>query len=107
MIDCGRSPPSRWSCSSAFGARCTWSRVGDGFGDGLDDTVLPRSFPLPGPVRAEYGGPVGDRKSVVSGKSVSVRVELGGRRTIKKKKTIIPCATHCKQHIHKTINTTT
>src|SRR3546814_14709321 len=28
-----------------------------------------------------------DRKSVVSGKSVSVRVELGGRRTIKKKKT--------------------
>src|SRR3546814_13240801 len=27
-----------------------------------------------------------DRKSVVSGKSVSVRVELGGRRIIKKKK---------------------
>src|SRR3546814_11054142 len=27
-----------------------------------------------------------DRKSVVSGKSVSVRVELGGRRNIKKKK---------------------
>src|SRR3546814_20542665 len=27
-----------------------------------------------------------DRKSVVSGKSVSVRVDLGGRRTIKKKK---------------------
>src|SRR3546814_964917 len=26
----------------------------------------------------------GDRKSVVSGKSVSVRVDLGGRRTIKK-----------------------
>src|SRR3546814_13809460 len=29
-----------------------------------------------------------DRKSVVSGKSVSVRVDLGGRRTIKKKKSI-------------------
>src|SRR3546814_20174339 len=29
----------------------------------------------------------GDRKSVVSGKSVSVRVDLGGRRFIKKKKT--------------------
>src|SRR3546814_14078273 len=29
---------------------------------------------------------VGDRKSVVSGKSVSVRVDLGGRRLIKKKK---------------------
>src|SRR3546814_15389363 len=27
-----------------------------------------------------------DRKSVVSGKSVSVRVDLGGRRTIQKKK---------------------
>src|SRR3546814_11852536 len=34
-------------------------------------------------------GPLGlwtDRKSVVSGKSVSVRVDLGGRRIIKKKK---------------------
>src|SRR3546814_17976241 len=30
----------------------------------------------------------GDRKRVVSGKSVSVRVELGGRRIIKKKKTL-------------------
>src|SRR3546814_16928227 len=29
---------------------------------------------------------LGDRKSVVSGKSVSVRVDLGGRRIIKKKK---------------------
>src|SRR3546814_17204600 len=35
--------------------------------------------------RAARGG--GDRKSVVSGKSVSVRVDLGGRRIIKKKKT--------------------
>src|SRR3546814_9686562 len=31
----------------------------------------------------------GDRKSVVSGKSVSVRVDLGGRRIIKKKIIII------------------
>src|SRR3546814_19388762 len=29
---------------------------------------------------------IADRKSVVSGKSVSVRVDLGGRRIIKKKK---------------------
>src|SRR3546814_21067405 len=29
----------------------------------------------------------GDRKSVVSGKSVSIRVDLGGRRILKKKKT--------------------
>src|SRR3546814_3067389 len=36
-----------------------------------------------------YGtGGHGDRKSVVSGKSVSVRVDLGGRRIIKKKKEI-------------------
>src|SRR3546814_12748706 len=34
---------------------------------------------LPGP-------PCRDRKSVVSGKSVSVRVDLGGRRIIQKKK---------------------
>src|SRR3546814_18422454 len=31
-------------------------------------------------------GEAGDRKSVVEGKSVSVRVVLGGRRSIKKKK---------------------
>src|SRR3546814_17012144 len=31
-----------------------------------------------------------DRKSVVQGKSVSVRVDLGGRRIIKKKNTIEP-----------------
>src|SRR3546814_13893526 len=31
-------------------------------------------------------GIAGDRKSVVKGKSVSVRVEFGGRRIIKKKK---------------------
>src|SRR3546814_18203284 len=36
-------------------------------------------------VLREAGGR--DRKSVVSGKSVSVRVDLGGRRFIKKKKT--------------------
>src|SRR3546814_14372964 len=39
----------------------------------------------------------GDRKSVVSGKSVSVRVELGGCRSMKKNK---------KQHEDTTYNTT-
>src|SRR3546814_14146865 len=34
---------------------------------------------------AEHDERPGDRKSVVYGKGVSVRVELGGRRTIKKK----------------------
>src|SRR3546814_18664964 len=34
----------------------------------------------------DYAVQFTDRKSVVSGKSVSVRVDLGGRRIIKKKK---------------------
>src|SRR3546814_18225064 len=39
--------------------------------------------------RAEHAGRNGlDRKSVVEGKSVSVRVDLGGRRIIKKKNNI-------------------
>src|SRR3546814_16328149 len=42
-----------------------------------------RAWPRPGS-RAGYC--CVDRKSVVSGKSVSVRVDLGGRRIIKKKK---------------------
>src|SRR3546814_15807104 len=33
----------------------------------------------------------GDRKSVVEGKSVSVRVDLGGRRIIKKQKNKVNC----------------
>src|SRR3546814_16533347 len=38
--------------------------------------------------RDEYAFSDLDRKSVVEGKSVSVRVDLGGRRIIKKKKKI-------------------
>src|SRR3546814_15134387 len=41
---------------------------------------------LGGRARKRVALSVGDRKSVVEGKSVSVRVDLGGRRTIKKKK---------------------
>src|SRR3546814_13902671 len=40
---------------------------------------------LIGGLSADLDG-LGDRKSVVSGKSVSVRVDLGGGRVIKKKK---------------------
>src|SRR3546814_12926178 len=45
----------------------------------------------PDPARSDPAGarrprPARDRKSVVSGKRVSVRVDLGGRGTIKKKK---------------------
>src|SRR3546814_15321925 len=36
------------------------------------------------PLLRDQGGGAEDRKSVVSGKSVSVRVDLGGRRIIKK-----------------------
>src|SRR3546814_18752654 len=46
-----------------------------------DSSVIPdRLAPL-----VEAGVMPADRKSVVSGKSVSVRVDLGGRRIIKKK----------------------
>src|SRR3546814_13489202 len=37
-------------------------------------------------VATAFGWTVGDRKSVVEGKSVAVRGDLGGRRDIKKKK---------------------
>src|SRR3546814_18484400 len=43
-----------------------------------------------------------DRKSVVSGKSVSVRVDLGGRRIHKKKKQ----STHTKTHTNSSTITT-
>src|SRR3546814_11326723 len=57
--------------------------VGGGVGDpAVDCRLMP-----PGTVDAELLLPrKGDRKSVVQGKSVSVRVGLGGRRLIKKKK---------------------
>src|SRR3546814_15737679 len=43
---------------------------------------LRRTTISPGVVRSTRTG--ADRKSVVSGKSVSVRVDLGGRRSVKK-----------------------
>src|SRR3546814_13490597 len=45
-------------------------------------TVMPN---LQNRIAIVTGAAPGDRKSVVSGKSVSVRVDLGGRRIIKKK----------------------
>src|SRR3546814_11675007 len=42
-----------------------------------------------------------DRKSVVLGKSVSVRVDLGGRRVIKKKITMIVNTNSASSHAHK------
>src|SRR3546814_13821122 len=45
---------------------------------------VPRLTPC-GPVRSPRHPASPDRKSVVTGKSVSVRVDLGGRRIIQKK----------------------
>src|SRR3546814_17460225 len=47
-------------------------------GLGLDDRI---------DERVDVGLQVGDRKSVVEGTSVAVRVDIGGRRTIKKETT--------------------
>src|SRR3546814_11605547 len=42
---------------------------------------------------------LGDRKSVVSGKSVSVRVDIGGRRIMKKKKTVSTTTPHYSNNV--------
>src|SRR3546814_16932824 len=52
---------------------------------GSSPTSNPPMPPPPPPPKPPPPRPRSDRKSVGSGKSVSVRVHLGGRRTIKKK----------------------
>src|SRR3546814_20356738 len=52
-----------------------------GAGEAIKTTALPKSHGRRHDIETS-----GDRKSVVEGKSVSVRVDLGGRRIIKKKK---------------------
>src|SRR3546814_16208829 len=51
---------------------------------GGQDAAAPRGA-AQGACRPPAGGRRADRKSVVSGKGVSVRVDLGGRRIIKQK----------------------
>src|SRR3546814_13360267 len=77
----------------------------DGARRGVGVRALRRRPLLPVPRRVRGGrGPVlavgqADRKSVVSGKSVSVRVDLGGRRIIQKKKRSISMQyAHNKKH---------
>src|SRR3546814_14627462 len=65
----------------AHGGTLTASTPGDGKG-----MLFSLSLPI---VRQDDGTPEQDRKSVVEGKSVSVRVDLGGRRIIKQKKTLL------------------
>src|SRR3546814_11059461 len=56
-----------------------------GVTEGIRQTDALEVFPRPLPdAQANYT--TRDRKSVVEGKTVSVRVDLGGRRTIRKKK---------------------
>src|SRR3546814_16204980 len=63
-------------------------RTGADLADTLASEVNPLMRPLAGmvPCALEALQTGEDRKSVVLGKSVAVRVDLGGRRTIKKKK---------------------
>src|SRR3546814_18028343 len=59
----------------------------------------------PGSLGALHEGPaLADRKSVVSGKSVSVRVDLGGRRIIQKKNLINSISISMYQHITRVYN---
>src|SRR3546814_9278898 len=85
------------------GAAGHWRRLYAGLANGArgragqtKETPRP-ALPTPPPARsfrharppASGRGRRRDRKSVVSGKSVAVRVDIGGRRIIKKKKTDI------------------
>src|SRR3546814_13996515 len=83
---------SDWSsdvCSSDLKTRCIVLMISPRMPRSRSERSASRTtIHSPGP--AGVARPILDRKSVVSGKSVSVRVDLGGRRIIKKKK---------KQHI--------
>src|SRR3546814_17717712 len=68
-------------------------RAGVGFDpDRMRNTVVT--------IRIGQGHGSGDRKSVVSGKSVSVRVDLGGRRHIKKKNNTKTYTNRYKVHLN-------
>src|SRR3546814_11252595 len=60
--------------------------IGRGAGEGDPQRQLGTAPPEDRPLAGRSQRRRGDRKSVVSGKSVTVRVDLGGRRTIKKNK---------------------
>src|SRR3546814_11784734 len=102
---CPRPGPSRTTASSKRWRprACRISRrseprpaaaeQGDGYGESRNDreqaaaTERSRKFaPARDGRRGQRRHRQGDRKSVVLGKRVSVRVDLGGRRIIKKKK---------------------
>src|SRR3546814_11609773 len=81
-------PTSPWRVGCGNRCRVRGSRFS---GDGLhrEGSIAAEAAPtLPLSAAPPNGRctPAADRKSVVSGKSVSVRVDLGGGRIIKKKK---------------------
>src|SRR3546814_17928199 len=78
---CPRKLAGQGDRSAAAGARRRCPGTGDGPRPWLPAGGGPADRRLTGAGRAAP-----DRKSVVSGKSVSVRVDLGGRRVLKKKK---------------------
>src|SRR3546814_14401514 len=87
---------SPWLDQIVFAHRCGWPSISemlspvDGAAAAVDGCGWPSISEMLS--RSGYTCPLdnscGDRKSVVSGKRVSVRVDLGGRRIIKKKKRI-------------------
>src|SRR3546814_14538430 len=85
---CSSDLPARPSAEPAGGLRQL--RSGPGRRSGAADPQYHGSGVvsggLPDPIVAAQVGRGRDRKSVVEGKRVSVRVDLGGRRIIKKKK---------------------
>src|SRR3546814_15579648 len=90
-----RRPPSAITGTPSFDAASTLSRIAVSCGTPTPATMrvvqiepgpMPTLTPsAPASINALVASPV-DRKSVVEGKSVSVRVDIGGRRSIKKKK---------------------
>src|SRR3546814_18649887 len=74
--------------AESFGARLQRLRTAKGLTQGQLAVRLGVSEPSISAWELDKARPkAGARKSVVEGKSVSVRVDLGGRRIIKKKKT--------------------
>src|SRR3546814_20309676 len=86
---------SDWSSDVCSSDLIAWAVLGVGMSLGLYDSALAALAGLygrdaRGPITgvtliAGFASTVGDRKSVVKGKSVSVRVDLGGLRCLKKK----------------------
>src|SRR3546814_14272566 len=79
----------RWKASSRPGWKSTPDMDQIAPANSYDVEAIRRDFPILS--RQVHGKPLvyldnGERKRVVEGKSVSVRVDLGGRRIIKKKR---------------------